>query len=75
MVTVLLQAFEDAIAKLDVLPEESYKDSTLILQLLRDNLTVSLSVYLKSPHHIYINILLTFCFSVELDMLCQIASR
>lgn len=36
-----LQAFDDAIAELDELKEDSYKDSTLIMQLLRDNLTVS----------------------------------
>lgn len=36
------QAFDEAIAELDQLQEDSYKDSTLIMQLLRDNLTVSL---------------------------------
>ncbi len=34
------QAFDDAISELDTLSEESYKDSTLIMQLLRDNLTL-----------------------------------
>jgi 14-3-3 protein beta/theta/zeta len=33
-------AFEEAIAELDTLNEDSYKDSTLIMQLLRDNLTL-----------------------------------
>jgi len=32
------QAFDDAVAELDTLSEESYKDSTMIMQLLRDNL-------------------------------------
>merc|ERR1711916_327885 len=34
------QAFDDAISDLDTLSEDSYKDSTLIMQLLRDNLTL-----------------------------------
>jgi len=34
------KAFDDAIAELDHLSEDSYKDATLILQLLRDNLTL-----------------------------------
>ncbi|KAJ6843358.1 putative 14-3-3-like protein GF14-D [Iris pallida] len=38
--TMAKQAFEEAIAELDSLGEESYKDSTLIMQLLRDNLTL-----------------------------------
>nr|CAD1825143.1 unnamed protein product [Ananas comosus var. bracteatus] len=38
--TLAKQAFDDAIAELDTLGEESYKDSTLIMQLLRDNLTL-----------------------------------
>merc|ERR1712087_23813 len=34
------KAFDDAIAELDQLQEDSYKDATLIMQLLRDNLTL-----------------------------------
>lgn len=34
------QTFDDAISKLDTLDDESYRDSTLIMQLLRDNLTL-----------------------------------
>ncbi|KAM6974502.1 14-3-3 protein zeta-like isoform 1-T2 [Tautogolabrus adspersus] len=34
------KAFDDAIAELDNLSSDSYKDSTLIMQLLRDNLTL-----------------------------------
>ena len=45
-ILVLMQAFDDAIAELDKLQEDSYKDSTLIMQLLRDNLTVSVVVML-----------------------------
>lgn len=33
-------AFDDAIADLDNVLDEYYKDSTLIMQLLRDNLTL-----------------------------------
>ncbi|KAL9313785.1 hypothetical protein ACSQ67_019237 [Phaseolus vulgaris] len=39
-VLMVVEAFEEAIAELDTLGEESYKDSTLIMQLLRDNLTL-----------------------------------
>lgn len=45
----VLQAFDEAIAKLDNLQSESYKDSTLIMQLLRDNLTVSVSTFCFLP--------------------------
>ncbi|KAL3515513.1 hypothetical protein ACH5RR_022415 [Cinchona calisaya] len=39
------QAFDEAIAELDTLGEDSYKDSILIMQLLRDNLTLWTSGY------------------------------
>ena len=39
---VLLQAFDDAIADLDMLKDD-YKDSTLIMKLLRDNLVLRTS--------------------------------
>jgi len=34
------KAFDEAVADIDTLTDESYKDSTFILQLLRDNLTL-----------------------------------
>ncbi|KAG5521769.1 hypothetical protein RHGRI_034107 [Rhododendron griersonianum] len=34
------QAFDEAIAELGMLSEDSYKDNTLIMQLLRENLTL-----------------------------------
>ena len=34
------KAFDEAISELDSLQDDTYKDSTLIMQLLRDNLTV-----------------------------------
>ncbi|CAK9196492.1 unnamed protein product [Sphagnum troendelagicum] len=38
--TLAKQAFDEALAELDKLGEESYKDSTLIMQLMWDNLTL-----------------------------------
>lgn len=34
------EAFDDAVSKIGSLPEERYKDTTLIMQLLRDNLAI-----------------------------------
>ena len=38
--TMARQAFDDAIADLDNVEDEYYKDTTLIMQLIRDNLTL-----------------------------------
>jgi 14-3-3 protein epsilon len=38
--TIARDAFETAIGELDSLSEDNYRDSSLILQLLRDNLTL-----------------------------------
>ena len=40
MSSIAKSAFDQAISKLDDLDEASYKDCTLIMQLLRDNLTL-----------------------------------
>ena len=39
-IEIAKRAFDEAIEKLDTLIDVSYKDSTLIMQLLRDNLTL-----------------------------------
>ena len=57
---MVVQAFDEAIAELDTLGEESYKDSTLIMQLLRDNLTLWTSDMTVSLE--YNAILFTVCF-------------
>ena len=38
--TLAKQAFDDAIADIETIDEENYKDSTTIMQLIRDNLTL-----------------------------------
>ena len=38
--TMAKNAFDEAISDLDNVTDETYKDSTLIMQLLRDNLTL-----------------------------------
>ena len=47
MVPVTSQAFDDAITQLDTLNDASYKDSTLLIQLLWDNLVVSMQYILQ----------------------------
>jgi 14-3-3 protein epsilon len=48
-------AFDEAITELDGLSEDSYKDSTLIMQLLRDNLTLWTSDLPQSKQHFHSN--------------------
>lgn len=58
---VVFQAFDEAIAELDTLNEDSYKDSTLIMQLLRDNLTVSYLGIAMFPFQLMLKHFVTFC--------------
>ena len=63
------QAFDDAIAELDTLSEESYKDSTLIMQLLRDNLTLWTSDLQENSSkfiYLYIYIYIVYLFINEI---------
>ncbi|WVZ04938.1 hypothetical protein V8G54_018284 [Vigna mungo] len=65
------QAFDEAISELDTLGEESYKDSTLIMQLLRDNLTLWTSDITVSLSLLYCMVLKISCFAFN----CRLQSR
>ena len=47
--TMARTAFDQAIAELDALDEDQYKDSTTIMQLIRDNLTLWTSELQDEP--------------------------
>lgn len=53
-VPFLSQSFEDAMKEIEKSPAEQFKDSALILQLLRDNLTVSCWLVPAPPSHFHI---------------------
>jgi len=71
------KAFDDAISELDTLSEESYKDSTLIMQLLRDNLVRLSDAILRVIWHVFLfcnwrwTCRLTICSCCLLDSLDQ----
>lgn len=73
LIKMSLQAFDEAIAELDTLNEDSYKDSTLIMQLLRDNLTVSLQHLTSSWVNAVFQTSHTLCSVSELnvDLVCD----
>lgn len=59
------QAFDEAIAELDSLDEESYKDSTLIMQLLKDNLALWTSDLPEEGGN-FMNNFISFCIVLNL---------
>lgn len=71
-----LQAFDEAISELDTLGEESYKDSTLIMQLLRDNLTLwtsDITVCSLTPTSQLVQMPKTSTFQIYLETLLHLA--
>ncbi|CAI0557954.1 unnamed protein product [Linum tenue] len=65
------QAFDEAIHELDSLSEESYKDSTLIMQLLRDNLTLWTSDMPEDGANALFFLLLNFCLISNMESLSR----
>jgi len=55
-------AFDNAIAELDGLEEDEYRDSATIMQLLRDNLTLWTSDLADVAKDENWNVLVTLCF-------------
>ncbi|CAI0557960.1 unnamed protein product [Linum tenue] len=66
-----IQAFDEAIHELDSLSEESYKDSTLIMQLLRDNLTLWTSDMPEDGANALFFLLLNFCLISNMESLSR----
>ncbi|KAG2049270.1 14-3-3-domain-containing protein [Suillus hirtellus] len=59
--------FDDAIAELNMLLEENYKDSALIMQLLQDNVTLWTSHMQDSgtSFHLSVNLICLFSWLTE----------
>jgi len=62
------EAFDEAVSGLDALSEESYKDSTLIMQLLRENFTLWTSYLQEDGGKAYGSILYFEIQDMSLDI-------
>lgn len=60
IIFVFKQAYDQAMTDIEKCEEDQHKDSTLIMQLLRDNLTVRLCISYSNPNAYYSMVLCVF---------------